>query len=199
MKKMALPFWNHNSAYYSRIAGLIDPTSRVLDVGCGDGTLARYLAERGHTVAGIDPYMPCIERAKRLGGAEFICTTFENYSTNDKFDAVVFAASIHHMDITAAVKKAKDLLKPGGKLIILGIASPSNLADKVTEAFRVIPAFIGSKLHKMRSSEELDVLTSYTFNTMDEVRELRKSELSNGKVRRLLYYRYLLTYTKPLC
>ena len=44
---------------------------RVLDVGCGEGWLARALSARGHRVVGIDGSGALVEEASRSGGALF--------------------------------------------------------------------------------------------------------------------------------
>lgn len=44
-------------------AGVV--TGRVLDVGCGVGTEARYVARNGHEVVGVDFSRRAIERARR--------------------------------------------------------------------------------------------------------------------------------------
>lgn len=46
--------WNLDSELYPLVGDLLEGREVVLDVGCGDGTLARYLARRGHQVLGID-------------------------------------------------------------------------------------------------------------------------------------------------
>jgi len=43
---------------------------RVLDVGCGTGTLARMLAERGHDVVAVDPASASLTVARAKPGAE---------------------------------------------------------------------------------------------------------------------------------
>ncbi len=48
----------------------------VLDVGCGEGWLARELAARGVSTAGIDVSAPLIARAQELGGGEFSVATY---------------------------------------------------------------------------------------------------------------------------
>ena len=42
-------FWNHNAAYYPWIRKQLEgiAATRILDVGCGEGSLARYLAFPG--------------------------------------------------------------------------------------------------------------------------------------------------------
>lgn len=50
----------------TRLAG--PPGARVLDVGCGEGWLARALAARGFAVTGIDGSAGLIERAVAAGG-----------------------------------------------------------------------------------------------------------------------------------
>jgi len=49
----------------------------VLDLGCGEGWLARTLAARGIQVLGIDAVADLIERARAGGGGEFRVATYE--------------------------------------------------------------------------------------------------------------------------
>jgi 2-polyprenyl-3-methyl-5-hydroxy-6-metoxy-1,4-benzoquinol methylase len=44
---------------------------RVLDLGCGEGWLARALAEHGLAVVGLDGSPELVEAARRAGGGEF--------------------------------------------------------------------------------------------------------------------------------
>ena len=156
-------YGNHNAAYYGWICREVAGFSPVLDVGCGDGSLARRLAADGVQVVGIDPVAACIERARtRVPEGTFACATLEAYVADAKsFGAVVFVASLHHMDARVALAKAKALIRPGGKIVVVGLAHPSSLLDWVIEVLRIVPTRIGSALHRMQSSEELGIPTSY--------------------------------------
>ena len=47
--------WNHSSHHYPRLRDAVPATARThLDIGCGEGTLCRYVAERGLAVTGVD-------------------------------------------------------------------------------------------------------------------------------------------------
>lgn len=50
----------------------------VLDVGCGEGWLARALSARGIRVTGIDVVPALIEQARAAGGGEFRVTAYED-------------------------------------------------------------------------------------------------------------------------
>lgn len=59
-------------------SGWFDPAGRVIDIGCGDGTLAAWLAWRGFDTLGVDFASSAIQRARaahlpndRLGELEF--------------------------------------------------------------------------------------------------------------------------------
>ena len=54
---------------YAAIAAELGAT-RVLDLGCGTGTLAIMLAERGLTVVGVDPAAAMLDVARSKPGAE---------------------------------------------------------------------------------------------------------------------------------
>ncbi len=196
-------FWNHNAAYYPWLRRQLDRAAakRVLDVGCGEGSLARFLAAPGRQIWGIDPFAAAIGAARdKCGegeGLTFLCASFEDFEAPPgSLDGIVFAASLHHMEEEGAIRKAKKLLKPGGLLLIVGLASPSGPADWVLEVLRILPARLGTALHRARSSEELGLPTSYVFPPMAEVRALVRRELPGAKLRCGLYYRWLLRWTK---
>lgn len=81
----------------------------MLEIGCGDGELARTLTERGYVVVAIDPEAP--------DGPIFRRTTIEDFADPDPFDAVVASLSLHHVhDLGAALDKVVRLLR--GPLIL---------------------------------------------------------------------------------
>ena len=85
--------------------------ARVLEVGCGDGRLARALAAAGHDVTAVDPRAP--------EGAIFRRFAFEKFSDPDGFEAVVASVSLHHIDdLAAALEKIAGLIRPGGIFIL---------------------------------------------------------------------------------
>jgi SAM-dependent methyltransferase len=55
---------DHDYRFYAALAGELGAT-RVLDLGCGTGTLTRLLAARGRTAVGIDPDPSMLRVARR--------------------------------------------------------------------------------------------------------------------------------------
>ena len=55
--------WGQDNDFYFGLAGPV--ISRVLDLGCGTGTLCCALAQRGHQVTGVDPASPMLAIASR--------------------------------------------------------------------------------------------------------------------------------------
>jgi SAM-dependent methyltransferase len=67
----------------------------VLEVGCGDGALARRLVADGYEVVAVDPEAP--------DGRIFRRTTIEAFEEPRPFDAVVASLSLHHVHDLGAV------------------------------------------------------------------------------------------------
>lgn len=61
----------------------------MLDLGCGEGWLARALASHGIAVTGIDASAPLIESARSLGGATFHVMRYEDVAALPRFDMTV--------------------------------------------------------------------------------------------------------------
>jgi SAM-dependent methyltransferase len=87
------------------------PPARVLEVGCGDGELARALADAGWDMLAIDPAAP--------DGSIFRRLKLEDVDEPEAFDAVVAVRSLHHVtDLEAALDRVLELLRPGGVLVL---------------------------------------------------------------------------------
>ncbi|PLX36714.1 MAG: SAM-dependent methyltransferase [Hyphomicrobiales bacterium] len=90
---------------------------RVLDLGCGDGSLTERLVEAGADVAGIDASPDFVEAA-RARGLAVTCGDGHALSFDREFDAVFSNAALHWMTqpekVVAGVARA---LKPGGRFV----------------------------------------------------------------------------------
>lgn len=76
-------------------------SGRVLDLGCGSGELASWLAHRGLRVVAVDRQMPPPERLRELrgeagGGLGFVLADFFDFETTATFDAVLLSGVLHY-------------------------------------------------------------------------------------------------------
>jgi len=95
----------------------------VIDLGCGEGHLAGFIAKDGHTVTGIDKNKEKIETAKALyPGVTFLAGDLRSADLSPaSFDTALLTEVLEHLtENTAreAVETAMDLLKPGGRLVV---------------------------------------------------------------------------------
>lgn len=103
-------YWNHN-VHYQRVILNAVPVGcdAAIDVGCGDGMLARELAARCENVTGIDKdaSMIALARDRDNGGdVTFIEGDFRTHPFADaSFDFVCANTAIHHMGSAAALTK----------------------------------------------------------------------------------------------
>lgn len=91
---------------------------KVLDVGCGDGQIARALAAQGSEVLGIDPTELHISVAReRAGGPTYEIGSALHLPVEDSSqDAVVACLVFEHIDdVDTALSEVARVLKPGGQ------------------------------------------------------------------------------------
>ncbi len=100
----------------------------VLDVGCGIGEHALFLAGRGHVACGVDPSAVAIERARKRARKERLPAVFIVEELlglarlGRRFDCVLDAGSFHRVELAARPAYARALAsatRAGGRLALL--------------------------------------------------------------------------------
>ena len=117
----------------------VSPGERVLDVGCGTGTLAlaakRRVGANGR-VHGVDLAAAMVARAKQKAAREGLELTFEVAPAQDlpfpdgAFDVVLCTLVVHHLpdDVRKqAVAAMRRVLRPGGRLLVVDFAQQQGL------------------------------------------------------------------------
>jgi ubiquinone/menaquinone biosynthesis C-methylase UbiE len=102
--------------------------ARVLDVGCGTGTLLRELARRvpAASLTGIDAATGMIAQARaRFAGPVYLQGTAERLPFPDaSFDLVISTTSFDHWaDQRAGLAECRRVLAPGGHLMLADLFS----------------------------------------------------------------------------
>ena len=93
------------------------PPARLLEVGCGAGDFALILQQLGYHVVALDQSEDNVARA-RAKGVNAAAADWPNF-VDRPFDAVLFTRSLHHIQpVTGALKRAHELLRDGGTVLI---------------------------------------------------------------------------------
>jgi 2-polyprenyl-3-methyl-5-hydroxy-6-metoxy-1,4-benzoquinol methylase len=107
----------------------LQPRGRALDLACGEGRNAIWLAKLGWTVTGVDYSEVALERARRLAAdqqvaVEWIGADVVSFAPSPRsFDLVVIAyLQVPGPDRRAVLARAAAALRPGGMLFLIGHA-----------------------------------------------------------------------------
>lgn len=102
----------------------LDGHGRLLDVGCGPGTVALRLAPLFEAVVGLDPDAQMLAQAsmaaaaRGVGNATWVRSRAEDLQAGlGGFRAVTFAASFHWMDRPRVASAVATMLDPGGAVV----------------------------------------------------------------------------------
>jgi trans-aconitate methyltransferase len=88
---------------------------KILDLGCGNGSLTKELADAGFDVIGVDASQEMVEAA-RAKGVHAMVENAEHLDFHEEFDAVMSNAALHWMsDQYGVVRGVWNALKPGGR------------------------------------------------------------------------------------
>lgn len=114
----------HYRFYLSFVRDHMTKKGKVLDIGCGCGSMAAMLGRYSESVLGIDNIPEIIEFAKKHNSHEnvrFEKMRFPEEAPNEKFDYIFAVEVLEHNDRSrqqAFVDAAVSLLAPNGKLFL---------------------------------------------------------------------------------
>lgn len=184
---------NHNRHYYPLLRDLLPKSGHVVDIGCGEGTFARYAATAQRPVTGVDSDASVLPAPS--GPTVFVRGRAEQVPLPDCYaDAVTAIMVLHHTDVPAAVAEIRRILKPGGLLLVLGIARDARLSDSLRSlgdavSHRICAAFFHEADVPVTVA---DPVLSWS-ETFAELRTL----LPGVRCERLPLWRYLARWHKP--
>ena len=90
----------------------------ILEVGCGEGEVACELLKRGYHVSGLDSD-PEVVASAQAHGVPAVVASWPRFASSVSFDAIAFTRSLHHINpLGEAIARARELLNPGGLLLI---------------------------------------------------------------------------------
>jgi SAM-dependent methyltransferase len=138
----------------------LDQRSRVLDLGCGTGQLAIPLAERTHTVLGVDIEPDMLRLARRAAqaagalnvnwvlGADSDVGALVPLLGEHVLDAVTIGQALHWMNPSQLFPTLRQLVRPGGSVAVVANGTPLWLqSTSWSTALRAhLEAWLGAEL-----------------------------------------------------
>jgi len=149
---------------------MIQPGEKVLDVGCGTGSLAIAAGLKAGSSAeihGIDVARTMIERARRKAINAGVTVDFKTGLVeaiefpDETFDIVMNSFMVHHLpgDLKSkAFAEMYRVLKPGGRLLIVDFESPKNRLVRM-----VLNLFAPEEMMMIDNNKLLPLLESAGF------------------------------------
>lgn len=206
--------WDHNAHFHRWILRAL-PTrlDRVLDVGCGRGTLLARLAARAERAEGIDPD-PGMARAAAaavcaIAGAQVHRRTLADHAAlpgvSGAYDAVTMVASLHHQDVEQALGQARGLLRPGGRLLVVALVRAGSPGDHLWDIANALTnPLIGLVKHPRPVREETRARAAQAQMpvreagiTLGELRSRAEAILPGAVIRRREGFRVTLSWQRP--
>lgn len=192
--------WNHNIHYHDILLRAVPSNwRRALDVGCGQGRLARQLAVHCAEIIAIDADRQTLMRARGASGTETRITFVEGdvmtYPFGDEsFDMITAVATLHHLPLRLALARFRNLLKSGGVLAVVGLYRLHTIQDYACAAAGKPTSWL---LHRFRQPTEVEAPLQEPRETLREIRAACDAVLPGGLFRRHLLFRYSLVWRKP--
>lgn len=135
------------------------PGQRVLDLGCGTGTLAVLIKQTvpGAEVVGLDADEEVLAVARAKAARAGVDLTLYRALAQEadlplaSFDRVVSSLFFHHLrteDKVQVLRRARDLLRPGGELHVLDWSRPQDpLMRLAFLSVRLLDGFAPTRAH----------------------------------------------------
>ncbi len=195
--------WDHNAHYRPLLLrALPSRCDRVLEVGCGAGDLAALLARRGARVDAVDrsPEMAALARAWVPPGVHVVeADVLDLDLPAGGYDAVVSTGALHHLPLEPALRSFAAAVRPGGVVAAVALPRPDLPRELPVEAAAAVLHRVVGLARRARGRGEVPTpgmpVRAPEF-TVREVRRRAAAVLPGVRVRRLLFWRYLLVWRR---
>jgi 2-polyprenyl-3-methyl-5-hydroxy-6-metoxy-1,4-benzoquinol methylase len=136
------------------LAGVHGNGARALDLGCGAGRNALYLAELGFRVDGVDISAVALERAARTAAERGLEVRWiqadldEPVALSGPYELIV---NMRYLNVALIARLARDALAPGGRVIVeQHLRTDADVVGPSTSAFRAPPGALREALSGLR-------------------------------------------------
>jgi SAM-dependent methyltransferase len=174
-----------------------DGARRGLDVGCGEGETTRRLRHRVPSVVGLDADGPSIRTARAHDDdIEYLEGDLRTATLpGASFDVVSAVGMLHHIDQGQGLARLGRLVRPGGLLLVVGLARSHSLRDFARDAFDSLAV----RRHTLAKGvwETPSPKVWPPALTFTQTREVSVDVLPGARFRRLPYFRYGLSWVRP--
>ena len=112
-------YWHYRTPFFAHIVP--PPGRQTLEIGCGEGRVARDLAARGHAVTAVDTSPTLLRHAREAdpAGRYLLADGAALPFPDSALDLVVaYNALMDIADMPGAVREAARVLEPGGRFCI---------------------------------------------------------------------------------
>lgn len=200
--------WSHNDAYAPfvlhharrvRAAGGTD----ALDVGCGTGNLVRRLAGVFPAVTGVERDEPTAEQARRttadLANVRLLTQPFDELPASS-YDLITFVAVLHHLPLEPTLEKAREMLRPGGRLVVVGISREARADLPWSIASMLLNPIVGVAKNPRGSHTtptHMTAPTAMAAESFEEIVVAAERILPGARLSRSLFWRYRLSWQAP--
>jgi SAM-dependent methyltransferase len=122
-----------------------------------------------------------------------------------EFDCVASIATLHHLPYETALMSMRDALRPGGTLLVLDLYEPTSRSEVLRDAV-ALPASVLLRLARTGRPRPPSVVRELwrrhgerdVFPRFDRIARACARGLPGARVRRHLFWRYSIVWTKPL-
>lgn len=183
LSNLAIAQEKHTHVLLEAITKYSPPEARLLDVGCGIGTVMKRLLKADFNVDGLVPSVWMAKKAEeniatltQANNSTIYCQAFQHFNTSQLtrlYDVVFFSESYQYIELSQGFSKLKEVLAPNGTVIIFDFfrkddvegQSPLGGGHSMEAFYRLL------KAHQFMVVEDQD-LTTYLSPNLKLISEL---------------------------